>query len=239
MGATLWSELMQADIDAMTYLGLLQQVTGIDWSLQGANSQNQKRAMADYLITINCQPELLRYHQVVMEDHPEGLPGGAVYYDTALKVFISNTTAMYACIFNDAPSTTPFIVVQQGAYIQQPTYTIFICPAAKYLFNPQYNIYNSLQRSLLGVTYATLDRYQETSWNLGPPYSVNNFVFLDSMILGALLAIAQGRTSSTVSGQGRDTDLFGYCFKTQGAYWDDPSKSYLYTTTDVAGIVLC
>ena len=219
----------------MTYLGLLQQVTSIDWSLQQSNGQTQKRAMADYSITINCQPELLKYSLVRYPDYPVGL-----YYDRTLKEFVSNTPAMDACINNDAEGTTPFIVVQKGAGGQQPSYTIFICPAAKYLFNYKYSIYNSLQLFLLGAVSTTVRQEwpMGTNWNLGPQFSVNLFVFLDSMILAALMAIAQGQESYIVSGPGRDTNLWAYCFQSQGQNWNDPSESYLYTITDVVGVVL-
>lgn len=234
-GATTLSELVKADIDVMTYQGLLQQVTSIDWNLQQLSNQNQKRAMADYSITINCQPELLKYSLKKFEDYRDGL-----YWDTPLKEFVSNTPAMNECINNDAEGTTPFILVQKGAGGVQPSYTIFLCPAAKFLFKPQYSIYNSLQLSLLGVTSATLwQQYPwRRNWNLGPNYSINNFVYMDTMILAALMAIAQGQESSIITGPGRNTDLWAYCFKSQGANWQDPSESCLHTITDVAEIVL-
>ena len=219
LGATTWSELMKADIDVMIYLALLQQVTSIDWNLQQSNSQNQKRAMSDYSIKINCQPELLKLNKY--EDYRVGL-----YWDSTLREFHSNTPAMDECINNDAEGTTPMILVQKGAGGQQPSYTIFICPAAKFMFKGQYSVYNSLQLSLLGVTSATLRQEwsKGTSWNLGPSYSVNYFVFLDTMILAALMAIAQGQESYIITGPGRNTDLWAYCFQSQGANWNDPSE---------------
>lgn len=224
---------MKADIDVMNYLGFLQQVNSIDWNLQQLTGQNQKRAMSDYSIKINCQPELMKFNK--FEDYRVGL-----YFDSTLKEFYENTPAMNECITNNAYGTTPMILVQKGAGGQNPSYTIFICPAAKFLFNGQYSIYNSLQLSLLGVTSATVREEwpKGTNWNLGPNYSVNLFVFLDTMILAALLAIAQGQESSLISGPGRDIDLWAYCFQSQGVNWNDPSESYLYTITGAAGIVL-
>ena len=223
---------MKTDINVMAYVDLLRNVTSIDWNLQPSNVPNQKRAMAEYSIIINCQPELMSLNKY--EDFREGL-----YADKPLKQFYSNTPAMRACVNANAPNNQPFILVQKGSSIfPQPSYTIFICPAAKWLFKPQYNIDSYVQTSLLQVTCATLwQEYRKgTNWNLGPRFSVNNFMYLDSMILAALLAIAQGQESTIVYGY--MTDAWTYCFKSGGANWADPSESYLNPITDVAGVVL-
>ena len=73
------------------------------------------------------------------------------------------------------------------------------------------------------------------NWNLGNGYSINRFLAMDSMILAALLAIAQGQESQKVEGP---TDPWQYCFQSNGANWNDPGESYLYPITDVAGLVL-
>lgn len=217
----------------MTYLGLLQQVTNIDWNLQQTTIPNQKRAipMSDYSIKINCQPELLKFNKY--EDFREG-----TYLDTVLKEFFANTPALQACV-NAVQGTTPYIVLQKGVGGQQPHYTIFICPAAKYLLNPQYTLYNSLTYLLRGATMATLWKEfvpgTNPNWNLGNGYSINRFLAMDSMILAALLAIAQGQESQKVEGP---TDPWQYCFQSNGANWNDPGESYLYPITDVAGLVL-
>lgn len=225
-GATTGSELAKADIDIIASLGLLQDVNSIDWTLQESRKPSKKRAMADYSITINCQPELMKSSLKKFEDYRVGL-----YFDSTLKVFVENTEAMNTCMNNDAPDTTPFILVQKGPSIPQPSYTIYICPAAKWLFKPQFAAYHFVQNTLLSATSATLwqEFQQKTNWNLGPSWSINNFVWLDSMILAALMAIGQGQDSAIIHGY--TTDVWTHCFKTQGANWGDPSESCVPSQT--------
>ena len=197
-------------------------------------SYKQKRAVPDGSIVINCQPEQLKL--TLNNDYPNG-----IYYDGATGEYVLKTQAMDACMAS-VGNASPMLLVQRSVVGQNTFYTIFICAGAKQtVFQPYVTIWNEVQ-ALADTTSNTMWQQGSLTWNLGPLYAIANLIMMDTMFLSALLAIAQQSQSYAVYSPVAPGMLNRWvgCFQSGAQYWQDPSKSYLYTFTDaVLGYALC
>lgn len=186
----------------------------------------------DSSIVINCQPEQLK--TLWNNDYPTG-----VYYDIDLGEYVLESQAVDACM-GSVDAHNPILLVQKSTVGQNTFYTIFICAAAKEtVFKPDLTVFNFVQ-GLADVTSNTMWRERKLTWNLGPTYSIMEYILIDSMFLAALLAIAQpSQFSESPSYSVYSLSAPGLvypwvaCFQSETQYWKDPSKSFLYTLTDV------
>ena len=206
----------------MVYLDWLSTVNQFDWSTGPAASQKQKRAVPNYYIAINCQPEELNI--TVNNDYPNG-----IYRDPVVGEYSLITPAMDACR-GSVDADDPILLVQKSVVGRYTFYTIFICAAAKSIeiFEPDLNIYHWVQGFANVVSSTVRSQRGQTQWNLGPDYALKELIMFDTMFLAALYSIAQESASYSVYsplGSG-ELDLWYTTFQAGTQYWNNPSESY-------------